>query len=69
MSLLVILVSSAETEIHFSALRRLKTWLRTTIAQVRLNSIAVCHGQQDKLGYIIVKQISQWFIFVNDMYR
>ena len=40
--LLVVPVSSCEAERSFSALRRLKTWLRSTMAQSRLNSISVC---------------------------
>nr|XP_005755119.1 PREDICTED: zinc finger MYM-type protein 1-like [Pundamilia nyererei] len=36
----VIPVSSAEAERSFSALRRLKTWLRSTMTQMRLNNAA-----------------------------
>jgi len=36
------------------------------MAQVRLNSIAVCHVHQDKPDNIDVKQICQQFISVND---
>ena len=43
-------VSSAEAECSFSALRRLKTWLRSTMTQKGLNGIAVCHVHQDLLG-------------------
>lgn len=39
--LLVVPVSSAESERSFSSLRRLKTWLRSTMTQTRLNSVAV----------------------------
>lgn len=67
--LLVIPVSSAEAERSFSALRRLQTWLRSTMAQLRLNSIAVCHVHQDKLDKVDVKQICQQFISVNDRRR
>ncbi|GAA6085734.1 zinc finger MYM-type protein 1-like [Tachysurus ichikawai] len=67
--LLVVPVSSAEAERSFSALRRLKTWLRTTMTQVRLNRIAVCHVHQDKLEKIDVKQICQQFISGNDRHR
>lgn len=67
--LLVIPVSSAEAERSFSALRRLKTWLRTTMSQVRLNNAAVCHVHQDTLDNIDVKQICQQFISVNDRRR
>ena len=35
--------SSVQAERSFSALRRLKTWLRSTMSESRLNSVAVCH--------------------------
>ncbi len=41
--LLVVPVSSCEAERSFSALRRLKTWLRATMGQDRLNSLLVCN--------------------------
>ena len=57
--LLVMPVSSTEAERSFSALRRLKTWLRTTMTQARLNHAAVCHIHQDRLDstqmYICIK--------------
>jgi hypothetical protein len=34
-------------ECSFSALRWLKTWLRSTMSQERMNSVAVCHVNQD----------------------
>lgn len=49
--LLDIPVTSAETERSFkerSALKRLKTCLRTTMTQVRLNNVAVRHVHQNK---------------------
>ena len=36
-------VSSAESERSFSALRRLKNWLRSTMTQTRLNAVAISH--------------------------
>ncbi len=47
--LLVSPASSAEDERSFSALRRLRTWLRSTMTQLRLNSLAVCHVHQEVL--------------------
>ena len=51
--LLVIPVTSCEAERSFSGLRRLKTWLRSTMTQERLNNVAVCnvhHGYIDGLN-------------------
>uniref|UniRef100_A0A3B3QRQ9 TTF-type domain-containing protein n=1 Tax=Paramormyrops kingsleyae TaxID=1676925 RepID=A0A3B3QRQ9_9TELE len=62
--LLVIPVSSAEAERSFSTLRRLKTWLRSTMTQMRLNNAAVCHVHQNSLDNIDVKQICQQLISV-----
>ena len=41
--LLICSVSSCTAERSFSALRRLKNWLRSTMSQQRLNGIATCH--------------------------
>jgi len=46
--LLVSPASSAEAERSFSALRRLKTWLRSTMTYTRLNAVSVCHVHQQK---------------------
>ena len=51
---LCIPVSSASSERSFSALRRLKTYLRSTMGQQRLSNLAICHVEQEiatKLEY------------------
>jgi len=50
--LLVSPASSSSAERSFSSLRRLKTWLRNSMTQKRLNSVAVCHTHQDLLDNI-----------------
>ena len=45
--LLVIPALPCEAECSFSALRRLKTWLRNTMGQVRLNSAAICNVHKE----------------------
>ena len=60
--LLVVPVSSSEAERSFSALRRLKTWLRTSMSQQRLNHVAVCNIHQDKLDLLTKKSICAQFI-------
>ena len=64
--LLVIPVSSAEAERSFSGLRRLKTWLRSTMTQTRLNSVAVCHVQKHKLDLLDRKIIAEQFVCLSD---
>jgi len=44
--------SSCESERSFSALRRLKTWLRTTMTAERLNSLCICHVHKDTLSEV-----------------
>ena len=53
--MLICPVSSCEAERSSSSLRRLKTWLRNSMTQSRLNAIAVnavCHAHQDTLIYL-----------------
>lgn len=52
--LLVVPVASAEAERSFSALKRLKNWLRSTMTQQRLNNVSVCHVHQTALDLIAV---------------
>lgn len=47
--LLVVPALSAEAERSFSALRRLKTWLRNSMLQEHLTNVAVCHIHQERL--------------------
>ena len=44
--LAVVPASSATAERSFSCLKRVKTWLRTTIGQSRLNSLALLHAHR-----------------------
>ena len=67
--LLTVPASSAEAERSFSGLRRLKTWLRSTMTQSRLNSVAVCHIHKDKLDKLNRRQIAQQFIAANERRR
>lgn len=55
--------SSCEAERTFSALRRLKTWLRSTMTQNRLNSVMMCHVHQENLMKLDPKMIAQKFIW------
>jgi hypothetical protein len=65
--LLVSPASSADAERSFNALRRLKTWLRSTMAQQRLNSVAVCHVHQEFLDLVDVNRLTDQFISRNDV--
>lgn len=65
--LLVCPASSTEAERSFSGLRRLKTWLRSTMTQNRLNSVCVCHIHQDLLHTIDINKLLQEFISHSDV--
>jgi hypothetical protein len=67
--LLVVPVSSCEAERSFSVLRRLKTWLRSTMSQNRPNHVAVCHVHQDGLDLLHKKSICKQFVAANDRRR
>ena len=64
--LLVSSASSAEVERSFSALHRLKTWLRSTMTQLRLNSLAVWHVRQELLDLADVNALIEQFVSKND---
>ena len=67
--LLVCPVSSCECERSFSALRRLKTWLRTTMTQRRLNHISICHVHQEQLDNINVHELAKLFVQKSEIRR
>lgn len=64
--LLVVPVSSCEAERSFSALRRLKTWLRANMGQERLNSVVVCNVHKERLDKLNMKMICQEFVGSSD---
>ena len=64
--LLVSPASSTEAKRSFSALRRLKTWLRITMTQVCLNSLSVCHVHKGVLECVNVNALLDEFISRNE---
>lgn len=67
--LLVIPASSATAERSFRALRRLKSYLRSTMSQERLNHVAVTHVHRDRLDAVDLKKIKADFIATNSYRR
>ncbi len=51
---------------NFSALRRLKTWLRSSMSQTRLNSVAICHVHRERVYNLDKKKLCQEFVQVTD---
>lgn len=64
--LLVNPASSACAERSFSSLRRLKTYLRSTMGQARLNHVAVAHVHKTALVEIELKELMKQFVMYKD---
>lgn len=64
--LLVNPASSATAERSFSSLRRLKTYLRSTCGQRRLNDIALCHIHKDIVDEVDTNEVMKQFIHARD---
>ena len=56
--LLVNPASSATAERSFSSLRRLKTYLRSTCEQRRLNNVAICHVHKHMILWMVLMYLS-----------
>ena len=54
--------TSCEAERSFSALRRLKTWLRASTTQKRLNHVAVCHVHRNMTLELCDEDIAKEFV-------
>ena len=60
-------VSTASAERSFSVLRRLKTYLRSTMNQSRLNHVIMLHCHKDKTDKLNLPGIAQEFVRKNDV--
>ena len=67
--LLVLPASSATAERSFSCLRRVKTYLRATMGQERLNNLLVMNIHQDILDSLDLKKVVSEFVSLNDYRR
>jgi hypothetical protein len=63
---LVLPATSASAERSFSALRRLKTYIRSTVGQPRLNHLLLLHCHQDRLDKLDLRRVAQEFISANE---
>ena len=59
--LLVVPASSAEAEWSFSALRRLKTWLRSTMTQSRLTHVCVLHVHNELVDTAVYRDVASLY--------
>ena len=60
--LLVMPATNASSERSFSALRRVKTYLRSTMTQLRLNNLMVLHIHKDKTDHLNLKEVGNEFV-------
>ena len=63
---LTIPMASATAERSFSALRRLKNYLRMTMTQKRLNHLILMHVHKDKTDELDLPSIAREFVSAND---
>ena len=64
--LLVMPATNATSERSFSALRRVKTYLRSTMTQMRLNNLMILHVHKDKTDALDLTSIGKEFVALKD---
>ena len=64
--ILVMPATNAARERSFSALRRIKTYLRSTMKQECLNSLMVLHVHKDLIDALDLSQVANEFVEGND---
>ena len=67
--LIVIPTTSATAERSFSCLRRIKTYLRSTMNQERLNLLLILHTHQDLTDLLDLNAVACDFVSLNDYRR
>ena len=67
--LLVIPGNSTTAERSFSSLRRLKTFLRSTMGQERLNSVMLLNTHHDATDSLDLVAVARDFVALNDYRR
>ena len=65
-NLLTVPVTTATAERTFSVLRRLKTFLRSTMGQSRLNHVLLLHVHKERTDNIDLLKIAKEFVSVNE---
>ena len=64
--LLVMPATNAGSERSFSALRRIKTYLRSTMSQQRMNNLMLLHIHKSRTDHLNLVDIANDFIVGND---
>ena len=63
--LLVLPATNATSERSFSALRRIKSYLRSTMAQSRLNHLMILHYHRDRTAQLSISAVGNEYILRN----
>ena len=67
--LMILPATNATSERSFSALRRVKSYLRSTMTQARLNHLMILHYHQDMTDRLDLKSIANKYITKNEARR
>ena len=59
---LVLPATNATSERSFSALRRIKTYLHTTMSQERLNYLMVLHAHKEQVDRLELERVAHEFV-------
>ena len=65
--LMILPATNATSERSFSALRRIKSYMRSTMTQARLNHLMVLHYNQDMTDNLDLKYIANEYITKNEL--
>ena len=63
---LVLAATNATSERSFSAMRRAKSYLQSTMLQVRLNNIMILHVHKDHTDNLNLVDVANDFVFGSD---
>ena len=58
-------ISTATAERSFTSLRRIKTFLRSTMTEVRLNNVLLLHAHKDQTDVLNLLDIAETFASLN----
>ena len=62
---LTVPVTTATAERSFSALRRIKTYLRSTMSEERLNNLMLLHMHKELSDNLDISEVAQIFVSAN----
>ena len=62
-------ITTCTAERSFSSLRCIKTYLRSTMIEERLNNVLLLHAHKEDTATLDLKEIASMFISVNDRRR